>query len=54
MLATHERLAEYLSWEERAQMLAGNTIELLNLGPSFQEEYRRKLAAVIGHVAADK
>jgi len=53
MLATHERLAEFLTWEERGQMLAGNTINLLSLGLTFQKKYRRRLAAVIGHVSTD-
>lgn len=53
MLATHERLAGFLSWEERAHMLASNAINLLGLGPTFQKEYKRRLATVAGHVAAE-
>jgi len=43
MLVSNDRLSDFLSWEERANMLAGNAIELLNLGPRFQKAFRRKL-----------
>ncbi|ORY68758.1 2-amino-3-carboxymuconate-6-semialdehyde decarboxylase [Pseudomassariella vexata] len=35
MLCFEDRLSKFLTWDERANMLAGNTIDLLNLGPEF-------------------
>lgn len=38
------KLDLFLSWEERAAILAGNSIRLLNLGGEFQERYEKRLA----------
>jgi aminocarboxymuconate-semialdehyde decarboxylase len=43
MLVSNDQLSEFLSWDERAHMLAGNAIELLNLEPRFQKAFRRRL-----------
>lgn len=37
------KLNSFLSWEERAGILSGNAIRLLNLGDEFQERYERRL-----------
>lgn len=34
-----KRLGEFMTWEERAGVLAGNAIRLLNLGEAFQERF---------------
>lgn len=38
------RLEEFVSWEERAGVLAGNAIRLLGLGEAFQARFERRLA----------
>lgn len=38
------RLDGFLSWEQRAGILAGNAIRLLRLGGEFQERYEMRLA----------
>ena len=43
MLASHDQLSDFLNWSERANMLSGNAIELLNLEPRFQTAFRRRL-----------
>jgi aminocarboxymuconate-semialdehyde decarboxylase len=42
MLCSNDQLSEFLSWEERSQMLAGNTIEFLGLDARFENEFRRR------------
>ncbi|RDW76086.1 hypothetical protein BP5796_06907 [Coleophoma crateriformis] len=42
MLCSEDKLADFLSWEERAHMLAGNTIALLGLESSFGKQFRRR------------
>lgn len=43
MLVEDETLTKFLSWEQRAWMLAGGTIDFLALGEEFQERYKKKL-----------
>ncbi|KAJ9138382.1 2-amino-3-carboxymuconate-6-semialdehyde decarboxylase [Pleurostoma richardsiae] len=43
MLSTEDKLSKFLSWEERANMLAGNAIDLFNMGPSFEKAFRERL-----------
>lgn len=38
-----EKLDLFLTWEERAGILAGNVIRLLNLGREVQQRYRKRL-----------
>jgi aminocarboxymuconate-semialdehyde decarboxylase len=45
MLCSDDKLSNFLTWDERAHMLAGNAIELFNLGPLFKKGFQRKLAA---------
>jgi len=42
MLCSDDQLSRFLNWEERAQMLAGNAIELLNLDEEFENRFRRR------------
>lgn len=43
MLCSNDDLGSFLNWEERAHMLAGNAIDLLQLDARFENEFRRKL-----------
>ena len=43
MLCSEDRLAEFLSWDERAKMLAGNAISFLSLESNFGKPFRRRL-----------
>lgn len=43
MLCSDDQLSRFLSWEERARMLAGNAIEFLGLEAEFGGAFRRKL-----------
>lgn len=43
MLCTERKLDSFLTWEARANMLAGNAINLFNLGPSFKKDFHAKL-----------
>lgn len=54
MLCSEERLAGFLSWEERARMLAGNAIELFDLGPQFHAAYVERLRAFQQSLATKK
>ena len=47
MLSSDDRLTDFLTWMQRAQMLAGNTINFLKLGDGFQKEYERKLESYL-------
>jgi len=42
MLCSNEKLQDFLTWQQRARMLAGNTIELLSLDGRFEKEFRRR------------
>lgn len=44
MLCTEDKLSNFLSWDERAHMLAGNAIDLFNLGPQFRKSFQNRLA----------
>ncbi|KAI0121037.1 putative 2-amino-3-carboxymuconate-6-semialdehyde decarboxylase [Xylariales sp. AK1849] len=43
MLCTNDELSRFLSWDERAYMLAGNAIDLFNLGPKFKKRFQNQL-----------
>lgn len=43
MLCSEEKLSSFLTWKERANMLAGNAISLFDLGPSFKQAYLNRL-----------
>ena len=45
MLCTNDRLSKFLSWDERANMLAGNAIKLFNMGRSFEQVFQERLTA---------
>lgn len=38
-----QRLGEFMSWEDRAGVLAGNAIRLLGLGQEFQERFDKRM-----------
>jgi aminocarboxymuconate-semialdehyde decarboxylase len=42
MLSSDDKLSSFLSWEERANMLAGNSIEFLGLHGYFDETFRQR------------
>jgi aminocarboxymuconate-semialdehyde decarboxylase len=44
MLCSEEKLSKFLTWHERANMLAGNAITLFNLGPSFKKTFQNRLS----------
>ncbi|ETS84101.1 hypothetical protein PFICI_02126 [Pestalotiopsis fici W106-1] len=44
MLCTEEKLDSFLTWNQRANMLAGNAIKLFNLGPNFQKSFQQRLS----------
>lgn len=48
MLCSDDELSKFLSWEERAQMLAGNTIEFLNLSGKFEERFLSRYRDFVG------
>lgn len=43
MLCSEQKLGSFLTWAERANMLAGNAISLFNLGASFKKTYQTRL-----------
>jgi aminocarboxymuconate-semialdehyde decarboxylase len=43
MLAEEEELEGFLSWDERAMMLAGNSIHFLRLEEDFGNVFRKRL-----------
>lgn len=43
MLATNNELSSFLSWNQRAYMLAGNAIDLLKLDGQFEKKFQAKL-----------
>lgn len=43
MLLEDERVRLFMSWEERAGVLAKNAIRFLNLGSEFQDRFERRL-----------
>lgn len=45
MLCTNDKLSKFLNWEQRAHMLAGNAIQLFNLGRNFEDTFQEKLKA---------
>jgi aminocarboxymuconate-semialdehyde decarboxylase len=49
MLCSDDQLSEFLSWEERAQMLAGNSIEFLNLSGEFEEKFLTRYRDFVGN-----
>lgn len=44
MLCSEEQLSEFLTWEERARMLAGNAIDFLGLESTFGKAFRHRIA----------
>ena len=50
MLFSNESLSKFLTWHERAQMLAGNAINFLKLDQEFNTAYERRLRACLGDV----
>ncbi|KAK6069855.1 2,3-dihydroxybenzoate decarboxylase [Seiridium cupressi] len=44
MLCSEDQLSKFLTWRQRANMLAGNAITLFNLGPSFKKAFQSKLS----------
>ncbi|KAK2597869.1 hypothetical protein N8I77_012624 [Diaporthe amygdali] len=40
-----KKLDNFMSWDQRAGILAGNAIRLLNLGDQFQQRYEQRLSA---------
>jgi aminocarboxymuconate-semialdehyde decarboxylase len=44
MLCSEKQLGKFLTWRERANMLAGNAIALFNMGPSFQTTFQNRLS----------
>ncbi|KAK4156137.1 hypothetical protein C8A00DRAFT_30948 [Chaetomidium leptoderma] len=45
MLTEDERLGRFMSWEERAGILARNAIRFLKLGQDFEERFEKRLRA---------
>jgi aminocarboxymuconate-semialdehyde decarboxylase len=43
MLCTEDSLSAYLSWDQRANMLAGNAIDLFNLDTRFKTSFQNRL-----------
>jgi len=43
MLCSDDRLSNFLTWEQRAEMLAGNAIRFLKLAPRFEKAFRQRL-----------
>jgi aminocarboxymuconate-semialdehyde decarboxylase len=43
MLCSDDQLSEFLSWEERAHMLAGNAIDFLGLEREFGQAFQHRL-----------
>jgi aminocarboxymuconate-semialdehyde decarboxylase len=43
MLCSNDELGSFLSWDERAHMLAGNAIQFLGLEARFENEFRRRI-----------
>lgn len=55
MLASHRQLASFLTWKQRADMLAGNAIDLLRLESSFRSVFERRLTEFAhGNMNGDK
>ncbi|KAK6376548.1 hypothetical protein LTS17_007143 [Exophiala oligosperma] len=50
MLSSDDRLKEFLSWTERAQMLAGNVINFLSLEERFKQEYEQRLKSFLSKI----
>ncbi|KAK3362447.1 hypothetical protein B0T25DRAFT_561517 [Lasiosphaeria hispida] len=48
MLLEDERVRVFLSWEDRAGILARNAIRFLNLGAQFQSQFERRLGEADG------
>lgn len=40
-----KKLDKFMSWDQRAGVLAGNAIRLLNLDDQFQQRYEERLSA---------
>lgn len=47
MLSSDDRLTEFLTWSQRAHMLAGNAIDFLTLDDNFRKEYDRRLTSYL-------
>lgn len=43
MLCSDDKLASFLTWDERAQMLAGNAIRFLGLEERFEKRFQDKM-----------
>lgn len=54
MLASHEDLANFLTWNERAKILAGNGIQFLKLEESFESAYEERLRSWSQNTLAGK
>jgi len=48
MLVEDERVREFMSWEERAGVLARNAIGFLGLGEEFERRYEERLLEADG------
>lgn len=43
MLCSSDELSGFLSWDERARMLAGNAIDFLGLDSSFERAFQTRM-----------